>query len=163
MCFSDFSFRNIFCVSMGKTLWKSQNVSLNGFFQGKHHQVPAVHEDLSISSSPQTPGDATPVPPLKRSKTEPFLTELNKSTSKLKQVIHPSQNFAEMYQTEVKKAIKEKVDQALVKFIICCGIPPHIIQKRHFRDFINALNGKYSPPSRSTFEDSLAPSYAAAI
>jgi len=91
-----------------------------------------THEDLSISSSPQTPGDATPVPPLKRSKTEPFLTELNKSASKLKQVIHPSQNFAEMYQTEGKKAIKEKVDQALVEFIICCGIPPCILQKRHF-------------------------------
>jgi len=43
MCFSDFSFRNTFCVSMGKTLWKSQNVSLNGFFQGKHHPAPAVH------------------------------------------------------------------------------------------------------------------------
>jgi len=27
---------------MGKTLWKSQNVSLNGFFWGKHHLVPAV-------------------------------------------------------------------------------------------------------------------------
>ena len=42
MCFSDFSFRNTFCVSVGKTLWKSQNVSLNGFFQGKHHLAPAV-------------------------------------------------------------------------------------------------------------------------
>ena len=42
MCFSDFSFRNTFCVSMGKPLWKSQNVSLNGFFQGKHHPAPAV-------------------------------------------------------------------------------------------------------------------------
>ena len=31
MCFLDFSFRNIFCVSVGKTLWKSQNVSPNGF------------------------------------------------------------------------------------------------------------------------------------
>jgi len=27
---------------MGKTLWKSQNMSLNGFFQGKHHPAPAV-------------------------------------------------------------------------------------------------------------------------
>jgi len=42
MCFLDFSFRNTFCVSMGKTLWKSQNMSLNGFFQGKHHPAPAV-------------------------------------------------------------------------------------------------------------------------
>jgi len=34
ICFSDFSFRNTFCVSVGKTLWKSQNVSLNGFSRG---------------------------------------------------------------------------------------------------------------------------------
>jgi len=27
---------------MGKTLWKSQNVSFNGFFRGKHHPAPAV-------------------------------------------------------------------------------------------------------------------------
>jgi len=46
MCFSNFSFRNTFCVSVGKTLWKSQNVSLNGFFQGKHHPAPAVKEVL---------------------------------------------------------------------------------------------------------------------
>jgi len=43
MCFSVFSFRNTFCVPMGKTLWKSQNVSLNGFFWGKHHPAPAVY------------------------------------------------------------------------------------------------------------------------
>jgi len=29
-------------VSVGKTLWKSQNLSQNGFFWGKHHPVPAV-------------------------------------------------------------------------------------------------------------------------
>ena len=45
MCFLDFSFRNTFWVSMGKTLWKSQNVSLNGFFWGKHHPAPAVTLD----------------------------------------------------------------------------------------------------------------------
>ena len=34
---------------MGKTLWKSQNVSLNGFFWGKHHPALAVtmkHESI---------------------------------------------------------------------------------------------------------------------
>ena len=43
MCFSNFPFRNTLCVSMGKTLYKSQNMSRNGFFWGKHHPVPAVH------------------------------------------------------------------------------------------------------------------------
>jgi len=39
------SFRNTFCVPMGKTLRKSQNMSLNGFFRGKHHPAPAVKVD----------------------------------------------------------------------------------------------------------------------
>lgn len=121
-----------------------------------------THEDLSIATQLENPGDSAP--PLKRSKTEP-LPAVDKShkTSESKQVIHPNQNFAEMFQMEGKKALKEKVDQALVEFIICCGIPPHVLQKRHFREFVNALNGKYKPPSRTTFEDSLVPSYAAAV
>lgn len=126
-----------------------------------------MHKDLSTSSSAQTqtPEDSssTSTPPLKRSKTEPLLTVVDISASKSKQVVRPGQNYSEMYQTEGKKAIKEKADQALVEFIICCGIPPRVLQKRHFRDFVSVLNGKYSPPSRSTFEDSLVPSYAAAV
>jgi hypothetical protein len=121
-----------------------------------------THEDLNVAGSSQTPGD--PPPPLKRSKTEPFLAvDKAPRASESKQVIRPGQNFAEMFQMEGKKALKEKADQALVEFIICCGIPPHVLQKRHFREFVNALNGKYMPPSRTTFEDSLVPSYAAAI
>ena len=50
MCFSDFSFRNTFGVSMVKTLWKSQNVSRNGFFQGKHHLAPAVVREMELYS-----------------------------------------------------------------------------------------------------------------
>ena len=122
-----------------------------------------THEDLNIASFSQTPGD--PAPPLKRSKTEPLLS-VNKTpkASGSKQVIRPGQNqFAEMFQMEGKKVLKEKADQALVEFIICCGIPPHVLQKRHFREFVNALNGKYTLPSRTTFEDSLVPSYAAAV
>ena len=92
-----------------------------------------THEDLSIStgSSAQTPGDATSSPPLKCSKTEPLLTVVDKSASKSKQAIRPGHNFAETYQMEGKKAMKEKADQALVEFIICCGIPPRVLQKRH--------------------------------
>jgi len=35
---------------MGKTLWKSQNVSLNGFFRRKHHLVPAVLDEAGLLS-----------------------------------------------------------------------------------------------------------------
>ena len=59
--------------------------------------------------------------------------------------------------------MKEKADRALVEFIICCGVPPHVLQKKHFQHFVNVLNGKYLPPSRSTFEDNLVPTYASTI
>jgi len=63
--------RNTFCVSMAKTLWKSQNVSLNGFFQGKHHPAPAVPQveanashnfgpDISVQNLSLTPACKTP-------------------------------------------------------------------------------------------------------
>lgn len=83
-----------------------------------------MHEDLSIATTgsilSQNPGDA---PPLKCSKTEPLLAvDKTWKASESKQVICPGQNFAEMYQIEGKKALKEKANQALVKFIICCGI-----------------------------------------
>ena len=78
-----------------------------------------THEDLNIASFSKTPGD--PAPPLKRSKTEPLLS-VDKipgaSESGSKQVIRPGQNFAEMFQMEGKKVLKENGDQALVEFVI---------------------------------------------
>ncbi|KAF8902221.1 ribonuclease H-like domain-containing protein, partial [Gymnopilus junonius] len=118
-----------------------------------------THEDLTTNNISQALSG--PVPPLKRSKTEPLLAVDHNENKK--QVICPGQNIAEMYQTEGKKVLKEKADQALVELIICCGIPPHVLQKRHFRRFANVLNAKYFPPCRTTFEDSLVPSYAAAV
>ena len=107
-----------------------------------------THEDLNIASFSKILGD--PAPPLKCSKTEPLLS-VDKipraSESGSKQVIHPGQNFAEMFQMEGKKELKEDGDQALIEFVICCGIPPHVLQKRHLRKFVNALNGKYTLPS----------------
>ena len=44
MCVLYFSSTTL-CVSMGKALYKSQNMSRNGVFRGKHHPVPAVHCD----------------------------------------------------------------------------------------------------------------------
>ena len=91
-----------------------------------------THEDLNGSSSQTGEGDA--VPPLKCPKTEPLLTvkldETRASGSRdTKLTICSGKNIAEMFQMEGKKVLKEKADQALVKFIICCGIPPHILQK----------------------------------
>jgi len=121
-----------------------------------------TYEDLTAS----IPED---VPSLKRSKTEPVLlhaenqNEAIPTLSNAKQVIRPGNHPFTMFQTEGKKALKERADQALVEFIICCGIPPRVLEKKHFRRWVNLLNGNYLPPSRTTFEDSLVPSYAAAV
>jgi hypothetical protein len=95
-----------------------------------------THEDISITSSSQGPENT---PPLKCSKTEPILHgAIGDKESEPNQVICPgSQNFAQVYQTEGKKELKEKADCALVEFIICCGVPPHILQKKHFQHFVN--------------------------
>lgn len=107
---------------------------------------------------------------MKRARTEPHLSvkfndsETKASESKVtKHVIRPGQNVAEMFQMEGKKVLKENANKSLVEFIICCGIPPHVLQKRQFQDFVTVLNGKYLLPSRTTFEDSLVPAYAAAV
>jgi hypothetical protein len=62
-----------------------------------------------------------------------------------------------------KQVLKEKADTALVEFIICCGIPPRVLEKKQFKHWVNLLNGNYLPPSRTTFEDSLVPRYAATL
>ncbi|KAI9510814.1 hypothetical protein F5148DRAFT_1274586 [Russula earlei] len=103
-----------------------------------------THEDLS--------GAGMEVPPLKRSRTEPLLTPICAGSSNL--------SFSK-YRTEGRKALEEKANKALIEFIVCCGIPPHIIQHQKFKNLVNVLNGNYIPPSRTTFEDSLVPSYAA--
>ncbi|KAF8151625.1 ribonuclease H-like domain-containing protein [Crassisporium funariophilum] len=120
-----------------------------------------THEDPSNASLSQIPENT---PPLKRSKTEPLLRDAaDDRGSESKQVIRPGQNLGQAFQTEGKKELKENADRALVEFIICCGVPPHVLQKKHFRRFVNVLNGRYLPPCQSTFEDSLVPSYAAAV
>ncbi|KAI9448662.1 hypothetical protein F5148DRAFT_1278106 [Russula earlei] len=104
-----------------------------------------THEDLS--------GASMEAPPLKHSRTEPLLTPICAGSSNL--------SFSK-YHTKGRKALEEKANKALIKFIVYCGIPPHIIQHQKYKNLVNVLNGNYIPPSHTTFEDGLVPSYAAA-
>jgi hypothetical protein len=122
-----------------------------------------TYEDLTGASAA-----TAQAPPLKRSKTEPLVghsNELPESSeqTKLMSIRAGSSNISfGKYRTEGRKALEEKANKALIEFIVCCGIPPRIIQHQKFKNFVNVLNGNYVPPSRTTFEDSLVPSYAAA-
>lgn len=118
-----------------------------------------THEDLT---SPAAVTITAQAPPLKRSKTELLIDrDLTESLSSSRQPIRAGKSFGK-YRTEGRKALEEKGNKALIEFIVCCGIPPRIIQHQKFKNFVGVLNGNYLPPSRTTFEDSLVPSYAAA-
>ncbi|KAJ7237403.1 hypothetical protein C8J57DRAFT_1568538 [Mycena rebaudengoi] len=67
------------------------------------------------------------------------------------------------YRTEGKKVLKQKVNDALVELIVCCGIAPRNIGRAEFKNFVSALNANYNLISRTTFEDSLVPAYAANV
>ena len=123
-----------------------------------------THEDLTGPAAATITAQA---PPLKRSKTEPLQidcdsTESPSSSRQSKLVLIRAGNSFGKYCTEGRKALEEKGNKALIEFIVCCGIPPRVIQHQKFKNFVGILNGNYLPPSRTTFEDSLVPSYAAA-
>jgi hypothetical protein len=107
-------------------------------------------------------GTARDAPPLKRSKTEPIIPKTTE-TDKDAPSIHPGNQSILKYRTEGKKVLEEKANKALIEFIICCGVPPRILSAKEFKHFVNVLNGNYILPSRTQFEDSLVPSYAAAV
>jgi hypothetical protein len=46
---------------------------------------------------------------------------------------------------------------------VCCGIAPRNIGRAEFKNFVSALNANYNLISRTTFEDSLVPAYAANV
>jgi hypothetical protein len=75
--------------------------------------------------------------------------------------IKPGNDVFGKFRAEGKEALQEKGNNALLKFIICCGIPPNVLTTRQFKNFVAVLNGHSSPPSRTTFEDKLATTYAA--
>ena len=54
----------------------------------------------------------------------------------------------------------DRINRALLKFFVCCGISFRVVESPFFIDFINELNVAYDPPSRELlanrlFEDEL--------
>ncbi|GBC48402.2 ribonuclease H-like domain-containing protein [Rhizophagus irregularis DAOM 181602=DAOM 197198] len=45
---------------------------------------------------------------------------------------------------------KDKIDQALIRFFICCGIPFSTVGHPYFIDFVQSLCFAYGPPKRTT-------------
>lgn len=49
--------------------------------------------------------------------------------------------------TELPEARINRINRALVKFFICCGISFRIVEHPFFIDFLKELNGGYDPPT----------------
>lgn len=71
--------------------------------------------------------------------------------------------FNKRYVTEGNKVLKENGDHALMLFVTCTGIPPHVIDSAEFRTLCSTLNANYKPPSATTLSDRLIPNESARI
>ncbi|KAJ7450604.1 ribonuclease H-like domain-containing protein [Mycena latifolia] len=101
-------------------------------------------------------------PPLKRSKTSASAVVSTPNPAPTDAETSGSQPVAK-YRTEGRKILEQKANDALVELFVCCGIAPRIIGREEFKKFVNTLNNNYLPVSRTTFEDSLVPAYAASV
>ncbi|KAF8981148.1 hypothetical protein BDQ17DRAFT_1394259 [Cyathus striatus] len=140
---------------------KKSNKELSDELQEKWKKM-MDHEKCSCSES-----SASSIPqPMKHLKTlegtfsDAEVVELSKIS--LKPGMKSSNGgLATMFQTEGRKQLKDKVNRALVEMVICCGIPLHNLTKDRFKEFATALSSAYVLPSKTTFETSLVPKYAA--
>jgi hypothetical protein len=54
-----------------------------------------------------------------------------------------------------KQDLKERVDHAVMKFIVCCGIPPTVVDSDEWKKLLLVLNPNYHSPSSSTLTTNL--------
>ncbi|KAJ7756407.1 hypothetical protein DFH07DRAFT_773121 [Mycena maculata] len=134
--------------------------SLNNQF-GLSSTSKRSHDAVDPESSPPTE-----VLPLKRTKPSVSGQASQKSTP-IRVESEPSgsqQLQVTKYRTEGRKILEQKVNNALVEFFICCGVSPCIIGRDEFKHLVTTLSqGNYNLISRTTFEDSLVPTYAANV
>ena len=118
-------------------------------------EVECPHDNLM-----EITGDA---PPLKHSQTEPLITKPHADNSAASDITISAGLPMKTFQLEWKKVLEERANSALINFIVCCGIPPHVLRSDEFKTFVNTLNGNYTPPSWISFVDSLVLMHATAI
>jgi hypothetical protein len=57
--------------------------------------------------------------------------------------------------TEVESRRSDKIDQALIRFFICCGISFSTVDHPYFVDFVQSLCFSYNPPKRTTLSTAI--------
>ena len=53
------------------------------------------------------------------------------------------------------KGKSDRIDKALTRFFICCGVSFRIVESPFFLDFLQELNSSYEPPSRDVLANHL--------
>ncbi|KAI6137386.1 hypothetical protein F5141DRAFT_1060216 [Pisolithus sp. B1] len=64
---------------------------------------------------------------------------------------------------EGRKKQKETGDYHIMKFIVCCGIPPTVVDSAEWKEMVAVLNPHYQPPSSTTLTEKLIVNEAAKI
>ncbi|KAG1897103.1 uncharacterized protein F5891DRAFT_896508, partial [Suillus fuscotomentosus] len=62
-----------------------------------------------------------------------------------------------------KQDLKERVDHAVMKFIVCCGVPPTVVDSEEWKQLLLALNPNYHTTSSTALTKSLILKEAAKI
>jgi hypothetical protein len=57
--------------------------------------------------------------------------------------------------TEVDSRRSDKIDQALIRFFVCCGIPFSTVGHLYFVDFVQSLCFSYNPPKKTALSTTL--------
>ncbi|KAG2131337.1 hypothetical protein DEU56DRAFT_953870 [Suillus clintonianus] len=75
----------------------------------------------------------------------------------------PSRPSTKPLQSFVRKGREENGDHAVMKFIVCCGVPPTIVDSLEWKELISVLNSNYHSPSSTTLTRNLIIKEAAKI
>src|SRR4051794_23969976 len=80
---------------------------------------------------------------------------LKKTPKKMK--INSQLTLSEFHDKDqpLPKGKSDRIDKALTRFFICCGVSFRIVESPFFLDFLQELNSAYSPPSRDIMTNRL--------
>lgn len=56
---------------------------------------------------------------------------------------------------EIDADKKDRIDQALIRYFVCCGIPFSTVNHPYFIDFVQSLCFAYNPPKRSSLSTTI--------
>ena len=75
-------------------------------------------------------------------------TRINTSNKKRKSEIGQT-NITDFHDlSELPESRTNRINRALIKFFVCCGVSFRIVEHPFFIDFLKELNGGYNPPTR---------------